>query len=286
MNLTEFIKSSKSESPHYVLLGHPVEHSWSPVMHNTALTYYNMEAHYYAIDLLNSELSDLATYLHNENFKGANITIPYKQLLFDYLDDLKPEAQKIGAVNTIIKENGYLNGANTDYYGFLEPLKDFSYEFEGLSAVVFGTGGASRAIVVALTHLGIKRIYMVSRSPGRQNSFNEIGQVQVVSYSNWTSFLDEVALVVNATPLGMHPHSDTSPVREQEKQFLCGRICYDIVYNPIRTKFLKQAAEAGAKTINGLEMFIQQGSKSFERWTGKPFPVEKIRNTLHEKLKN
>lgn len=286
MTLSEFINSSKSDTPYYLLFGHPVEHSWSPLMHNMALEYYNIDARYYAIDLLSSELSDLASFLYTENFKGANITIPYKQMLFDYMDEIEPFARQIGAINTILKQGQYLKGANTDFRGFLHPLKDYTDHIEGFSATVFGTGGASKAIVVGLLEMGIEKIFMVSRSPGTNNFYRDNEQVQIVSYHNWTSFLDEVALIVNATPLGMHPSTDRSPVRDAEQHWLADRICYDIVYNPIQTKFLTQASEAGAQTIDGLEMLIQQGSESFKLWTGNPFPADKIRDTLYEKLEN
>lgn len=285
MNLTEFRNSSQSNSPHFVLLGNPVGHSLSPLMHNAALNHYRFNARYHAIALQNRELSDLATYLNESNLLGANVTIPYKQVITDYLDIIGSSSRKIGAINTIVKDGYQLRGANTDYEGFLAPLGEYEYELEGTSALVFGTGGASRAIIVALNDIGLETIYVVSRTPDRTNSFfSNHNKARVVSYSNWTSFLDEVYLIVNATPLGMYPNIGQSPVRNEEVNYLADRICYDIVYNPIRTTFLKQAQKAGAKTINGLEMLIQQGSKSFKLWTGRPFPVEKIKDLLDEKF--
>lgn len=286
MNLTAFKKSSKSGSHHYLLLGHPVEHSWSPLMHNTALQHYGIDAQYHAIDLQNNELSDLSAYLNKKTFLGANITIPYKQLITEYLDEIRYPAGKIEAVNTIVKQNNRLIGYNTDYEGFLSPLEEFEDELLGFNAVVFGTGGAAKAIVVALIELGIKNIYLVSRTPGRITLFNNFEQVGVISYNEWTSLTEEVMLVVNATPLGMQPGTEKSPVRDSEIQFLRDCICYDIVYNPVKTKFLKQAERAEATTINGLEMLIQQGSRSFKLWTGRPFPTEIIRSILHERFKN
>lgn len=286
MTLSKFIQSPKSNYPYYVLLGHPVEHSWSPLMHNIALQHYNIEAEYHAINVQSNELSDLASFLNNDLFLGANVTIPYKQSIADYLDTIDSSAQEIGAINTIVKNDYQLEGYNTDYAGFTEPLREYQYELEGASAVVFGTGGAARAIVHGLTGMGIEEIFLVSRSPNRITSYTDNRRVQIVSYDNWSSFADEALLIVNATPLGMHPNIDSSPVRNQEKNNLEGKICYDIVYNPIETQFLKQASEAGAQTIDGLEMLIQQGSKSFKLWTGFPFPVNIVRDTLYDKLKN
>lgn len=286
MNLTEFKRSSLSDPPHYLLLGNPVGHSWSPLMHNTALSHYGIDAEYHAIAVESNELGDLAAHMNKESFLGANITIPYKQLIMDYLDRIDPSAKKIGAVNTILKNDFQLEGLNTDSYGFAAPLGDYEDEFFGTDAIVFGTGGASRAIVVSLIEMGLETIYLVSRSPNRINSFDEWEQVRVVSYHDWTSFLDEVYLIINATPLGMHPKVNESPVRDLERDCLEGRICYDLVYNPMRTKFLTQAEEVGATTIGGLEMLIQQGNQSFKLWTGRSFPLEIVRNKLYDKLEN
>lgn len=284
MNLTSFNKSSKSRSPHFLLFGHPVEHSWSPLMHNTALRHYGMEARYHAIDLQSSELTSLAAYMNREAFLGANITIPYKQVIVEYLDDIDGRARDIGAVNTVVKQGYSLKGYNTDWAGFLAPLDEYAGKLEGGRAIIFGTGGASRAIVVGLKQMNVEEICLISRKPQQITSFEGFEGVEVISYSEWTSRAEEAVLIVNATPLGMYPRTNKSPVREMEKQFLDESICYDIVYNPLKTKFLKQASSVGSKTIGGLEMLIQQGSRSFEYWTGKSFPVEIVRNKMHEKL--
>jgi shikimate dehydrogenase len=286
MTLSQFVQSTDSDRPHYLLLGHPVEHSWSPIMHNIALEHHGIDAKYYAIDVQNNELTDLASFFNGDLFLGANVTIPYKQSIADYMDNINSSAREIGAINTIVKNEYQLKGYNTDYAGFIDPLQAYEFELEGASAVIFGTGGAARAIVYGLTKMGVGEIFLVSRSPGRIASYRDYRQVQIVSYENWTSFADEALLIVNATPLGMHPKINSSPVRDQEKHYLEAKICYDIVYNPVETTFLKQASKVGAQTIDGLEMLIQQGSKSFELWTGHPFPVNIIRDTLYEKLKN
>lgn len=284
MNLTEFTRSDASKGPHYLLFGHPVEHSLSPLMHNLALDHHGLEGHYHAVDLQSNELAELASYLNKDQFWGANITIPYKQLIADYLDQIDDNAQKIGAVNTIRKHNSRLEGYNTDYDGFQAPLEEFEFALEGSDAIIFGTGGAARAIVVSLIDVGVERIYLVSRSPDRRSSFDDFLAAEVVSYHNWTSYADEATLIVNATPLGMHPNTDESPVHDAEFEWLEGRICYDIVYNPLQTKFLRQAEEAGATTIGGLEMLIHQAAESFKLWTGHLFPIKLVSNRLHEEL--
>lgn len=284
MTLSSFLKNNRSGKPHYVLLGHPVEHSWSPLMHNTALEYHNLDARYYAIDLQTKELGKLASYLNKNAFLGANVTIPYKQVISDYLDTIDSVAQSIGAVNTIICTDGRLCGTNTDIYGFSAPLQEYSHTLEGGRAIIFGTGGASKAIVAALVEIGMQELYLVSRSPQKIRSFENEEIVRVISYSEWAAYAGPASLIVNATPLGMTPNTDASPVRSAEQHLLSGSICYDIVYNPAETKFLKQAISAGAATIGGMEMLIQQGSRSFEYWTGYSFPIDNVRNLLYDKL--
>ena len=285
MTLSSFLKSGHAQQPHYVLFGHPVGHSLSPPMHNTALKYYGMPGRYYAVDLQPNELERLASYLNWDSFRGANITIPYKQMIGDYLDDIDPTAQSIGALNTIVKDSGRLRGLNTDLFGFKAPLREHSDKLEGGRGLIFGTGGASRAVVTALIELGMEELYLVSRDPQKVQSYNAMDRVGVIAYSQWPAYAEEAALLVNATPLGMAPRTEASPVNDQDRHFLAGRICYDLVYNPLETTFLGQAKSEGATTIGGLEMLIQQGSRSFEYWTGKPFPAEHIRTLLYEKLR-
>lgn len=286
MNLSEFQQSGHSLKPHFLLFGSPVSHSLSPLMHNTAAEYYGLEARYYAVELDSSELSDVAAHLNKESFQGANITIPYKRVFMEYMDELDNDAASIGAMNTIVKKAYSIKGYNTDSYGFSAPLFEFEAELAGGRAVIFGTGGASRAIIHALKGFQIEEIALISRNPSRRSDFKDDGLIRVESYDTWPALAEEAVLIVNATPLGMDPNSDSSPVREGEMGLLTGKICYDIVYKPLKTKFLLFAEEAGARTIGGLEMLIHQGSRSFELWTGRPFPVEKIRNKLYEAITN
>lgn len=285
MNLTSFLRSQEVTRPHYILFGNPVEHSLSPLMHNLALEYYDMEERYYAVELQSSELSILASYLNKDTLKGANVTIPYKQKIAEYLDEIDSAARAVGAVNTIVKKDYKLKGYNTDVSGFLAPLEDYLDHIMGGRSVIFGTGGASRALVTALNQVGIEEIYLVSRKPAKINSFDSFENVQIISYPEWSAYGEDAILIVNATPLGMEPRVEASPVGEGERQYLQNSICYDIVYNPLKTTFLKQAERAGAETIGGLEMLIEQGSRSFEYWTGNSFPLDIIRERLYGELK-
>lgn len=281
MNLNELQESEFSQSPHFLLIGNPVAHSISPLMHNTAAEYYNMSVRYFSVALDSSELGTFAAYLNNENLKGINITIPYKQLVMDYVDELTEECRHIGAVNTMVKDENRVIGYNTDAYGFLKPLEKFKNELTGGRAIIFGTGGASKAIVYALSQWGVKQIILVSRNANQKNLQEWSDRVQFCTYDAWTSFAEEAAIIINATPLGMEPHIKGSPVDIDEQHVLENKICYDIVYKPRKTTFLKMAEEVDARTIGGLEMLIQQGSRSFKLWTGKPFPIEHIQDTLN-----
>ena len=284
LNLTEFRNSEDRQRPHFLLFGNPVAHSLSPLMHNTAAEYYGIDIAYHAIRLEQFELTTLAAHLNDASFKGANITIPYKQVLMDFMDRLDDTASEIGAINTIVREPSALVGYNTDSYGFTVPLEDYEEELEDSKAVIFGTGGATKAIIHALRALDVAEIVLISRSPSANNSFAEQEGVRVESYDSWTAFAEETSLIVNATPLGMSPKTANAPIREKEKEMLSGKLCYDIVYNPVKTRFLSLAEEAGARTIGGLEMLMHQGSRSFELWTGKPFPITEVRKKLHEAI--
>jgi len=286
VNLTEFQKSEYSRSPHFLLLGYPVSQSLSPLMHNTASEHYGMDARYFPIALESNEFTLLASHFNNPLFKGANVTIPYKLMLRDYVDDMDESARAAGAVNTIVKRSAKVLGYNTDSYGFAVPLVEFQDELEDSTAVVFGTGGASRAVIRALRRMHVSTITLISRNPSQITSFEEEADIRIESYESWTAFADEAAIIVNSTPLGMEPDVESSPVRDDEKDYLSDKICYDIVYKPVETRFLALARDAGARTIPGLEMLIYQGSKSFELWTGKAFPIDKVRNRLHEAIEN
>lgn len=283
MEFTKFLHSESSRQPHYLLIGSPVTHSISPLMHNTALEHHNIKANYHAVSVRNSEISSLIAHFNRLEFLGANITIPYKETLFDAMDTLGMEAAQIGAINTIVKRDGKIVGENTDAYGFRVPLEDYEDELAGERAIIFGTGGATKAINFALLEMGVEEIVMVSRRPGR---YNEASDVIMCSYENWAAYAEEAAIIINATPLGMEPNTVASPVKDQEKGILSDKICYDIVYNPRQTKFLSQAKESGGTPIGGLDMLIHQGAKSFKLWTGQEFPLGLIKMKLDDVFPN
>lgn len=283
MTFSEFRNSQLADSPHFLLIGNPVSHSVSPLMHNTALEYHAIKAEYHAVAVSMSELSSVIAHFNNDHFLGANITIPHKQHLFDAVDEHTKTALSIGAINTILKRDNVLVGENTDVYGFKKPIGRYTDDLDLSRAIVFGTGGATKAIIYALNDLGFEEVVSVSRKPERHLPTEGI---IMSSYDLWTEFAEEASLIVNATPLGMSPNTNASPVNASEVDVLEGKLCYDIVYNPRETTFLRQAEQAGAIAVGGLDMLIYQGAASFKQWTGKEFPIELIKEKLDEFFPN
>lgn len=288
ISFDKFKKSSNSQEPHYLVVGHPLGHTLSPLMHTAALKHHNIKATYSAVDIRADELTGFIAWMNNENFKGCNITIPYKEQLFSAVDQHDASVRGINAINTISKSDSEetLIGSNTDIYGFSQSLKEYEDLIEGTRAIVFGTGGASKAVLIALEDLGVEEIVMVSRNPARLKKPISSLVYHIVDYNQWQAFADEASIFVNTTPLGMGYFKTKSIIDETDISLVENRICYDLVYNPEKTTLLKIAEKAGATTMNGLDMLIQQGSRSFEIWTGRKFPVTEIRELLSTHLRN
>lgn len=286
LSFDEFKKSSNSQKPHYLVVGHPLGHTLSPLMHNAAFKYHSIKATYTAVEIRPDELTAFIAWINNDNFKGCNITIPYKEQLFTVVDELDLSVRGIQAINTISKSesDGTVIGSNTDIYGFSQPLKNFKESIEGSRAIVFGTGGASKAALIALEDFGIEEIVLVSRNPaGIQKPMSDV-TYHVVDYNQWQAFADETSIFVNTTPLGMGNLKNRSVIDKSDISLVENKLCYDLIYNPGKTLFLGMAEEAGATTMNGLDMLIHQGSRSFEIWTGKEFPIAEIKGLLSTHL--
>lgn len=277
----DFLHSEEADRPHYMVVGHPIGHSLSPLMHELALRHHGLSGRYHAIDLEPADLQTFISRINRDELLGANVTIPYKRDFLTVVDRLDETARAVGAVNTLVKRSGELIGYNTDVDGFLKPLEPYAGRLSGAGAIVFGSGGASRAVIHALKLMDVSEITVVSRSPGSM----ELEGVSACGYENWQARLEECELLVNTTPLGMAPDTGRSVIRDSEAELLEGRICYDLVYNPLRTRFLEQAEEAGATAIGGLEMFIGQGDRAFELWTGKRFPLNEVSEAVRMRLR-
>ncbi len=284
MLISEFIASDYKDQHFVVVIGHPVSHSRSPEIHNVALSYHNLDVRYYALECPESELHLIPELFKLNWFCGANVTIPLKKKIIEFLDDSDESARDIGAVNTVVSDpqTGQLLGYNTDAYGFMVPLREVH---DIRTVTILGTGGASRAICHALLKHGVEKLFLVSR---RQNNqvldFEQPGRLTRITYDDLEHAIVHSDLIVNCTPVGMHPETEQSPIPDTLMPLLKGKYCYDIIYNPPETTLLQKAKANKALTIGGLDMFIHQAARSFELWFGKPMPIDLVRNVLLEMI--
>jgi shikimate dehydrogenase len=266
------------------LIGDPVEHTMSPAMHNAAFKKLGLDYLYIPFRVKAAALARAVAGLRALNVRGFNVTIPHKVSIIPMLDSLDPLAEKIGAVNTVVNDNGKLMGYNTDAEGFLRALTDKGIGPQGKNIVVLGAGGASRAISYILAEKGA-RLTVLNRKLELDWAENiarlirkELGKnvrVGELNSRNLSSALEKADILVNATSVGMSPSSFKSPVPAKLLQRRL--VVFDIVYNPMMTRLLKEAKTAGAKVISGVDMLAWQGALAFEKWTGRPAPVDLMR---------
>ena len=261
----------------------PGKQSLSPVFQQAAFDHLGIAVTYQHWPTPADGLETRVLGLQAPDVLGVNVTIPHKEACLPLVDDLDPLVRRVGALNTIFNDGGTLRGYNTDVEGFLRPLQDAFFEPRGCTAVVAGAGGAARAVVVALAEAGAARIAVVNRTLERaQRLVSELSAavkpVQLVaaidSRESWEKAAAEAGLLVNCTSLGTAgtPEEDRSPmpsdlIRSQA-------LVYDLVYQPAETRLIRDARQAGARTIGGLPMLIYQGAASFKLWTGKDAPVD------------
>ncbi|MEJ2100514.1 MAG: shikimate dehydrogenase [Desulfobacterales bacterium] len=260
------------------LLGNPVEHSLSPVMHNQALAAVGYNGIYLAFKI--TDLDAAIKGIKALNFKGASITIPHKVNVIQYLDDVDDAAAKIGAVNTIVNQNGKLIGYNTDCQGALEALKTKT-AIQGKSVAVVGAGGAARAVGFGLVSSG-GRVTVFNRSRATGERLAADLKADFFPLSDWQS--NRYEILINATPVGMYPDTGATPV--PQKNLSKEMIVMDIVYNPLKTRLLKEAEAKGCQTISGITMFVFQAALQFELWTGRKAPVDIMQRSVLEALKS
>lgn len=276
------------------LLGHPVEHSLSPLIHNTAFEAQTVNAVYVATPVRPEDLADAVAGLRALHFLGANVTLPHKQAILPLLDACTERAEAVGAVNTVVRdETGtapILRGDNTDVPGFLAPLKETraSASVQGGAVLIFGSGGAARAVAYAvLQAFAPSRLTLAARSPDKAErlaedlaAYDPNEALCVVPMREAGPMVRTSHLLVNATPLGMYPHTDGTPW-SQVGDISPEHVVYDLVYNPEETRFLREAAARGAITVSGLEMLIAQAAAAYRQWTDQPMPVKTVRTALY-----
>ena len=247
----------------YGLLGEKLSHSLSPKIHDLIFKAIDIDGGYKLFEVEKSNLEKFTEGLKIFNIKGVNVTIPYKEDIMKYLDEVSPEAKRIGAVNTVSLINEKLYGDNTDYYGFGYMLQYNNVETNNKIAVILGNGGACRGALYYLLDNGIKHVYIVSRSPKDRNIFNE-KRVSLISYKELNELNGDI--LINSTPVGMYPNVDGCPI--EEKVISNFNTIIDLIYNPEITKLLSKGKSLGKVTIGGLYMLVGQAIKAEEIWQG------------------
>ena len=269
------------------LIGHPVEHSFSPPMHNAAFKELGMDYAYVAFDVNPNDLKSAIEGAKSLNIKGFNVTIPHKIEVMQYLNELDEVAELIGAVNTIDFKD--LKGYNTDGIGAIRAIEEVS-SVKNKNVVVAGAGGASRAISFYLAKFGADSITILNRNVEKAKSLagdvaksDLIGDVNSDSISEINAYLKDADILVDTTPLGMDPHIDDEPIAKADAMHE-NLVVFDAVYNPNETVLLKEAIRAGAKPVYGIRMLLYQGAESFKIWTGRDAPIDVMQNALNEHL--
>ena len=270
------------------IFGYPIGHSVSPAMHRAAFKHAGIiDATYTAWPTHPDELATGIDGLLKEGLKGANVTVPHKRAAMELLSEIDGgvidgRAREIGAVNTIVNKGGWLFGTNTDAYGFLESLRvESGFDPRGADVALIGAGGAARAAAYALADAGARSLAIANRTPQRAAELaSEIAKPGVsargigLDAPDFANACANASLIVNSSSVGMlgGPAEAASPV--PRGAITRGCVVYDMVYNPMETPLLTQAADAGAQTVGGLPMLVHQGAEAWSLWTGRDAPVE------------
>ncbi|MBD8069226.1 shikimate dehydrogenase [Bacillus sp. PS06] len=255
----------------YGVIGDPIAHSMSPDMHNDLFQFYNLHARYHAFHVKQEHLRDAIKGFKAIGLSGFNVTIPHKVAILEMLDEVEEVAANIGAVNTVVNENGKLVGYNTDGQGYITSLMTkIKKELKECQVLIIGAGGAARGIYISLAAAGVKTIDIVNRTA--ENADKIIASCRYKTSSSYYEIsgneydLTKYDIIINTTSIGMHPNIDQTPIPIE--QDLSGTVVSDIIYNPLETSFLKDAQRNGAIIDNGIGMFVYQGALAFEKWTG------------------
>lgn len=276
------------------VIGAPIAHSLSPELHNYIFQKFNLNYCYHAFQVLPQNLENTISAFKVLNFRGINVTIPYKESVLKYMDELSEAALNLGAVNTIqFRINGKLAGYNTDGTGFLKSLGKFREKLKGETALILGAGGSARAVIFALIKDGIGAIRIYNRTLINGQKTTEFIKVRcgfqnisahALCAEDLSHSLQAAALLVNTTPVGMTPGDEHCPIGENVP-IPSGILVVDLIYNPLETRLLKKARGAGANIINGLDMLIYQGLESLQIWTNLIFDEGRLLPELRSHLK-
>jgi shikimate dehydrogenase len=266
------------------VIGHPIAHTLSPAMHNAAIEYLGLDYIYLPFPIAPAQLAIALDGFAAMGVVGLSVTIPHKQAVIPHLAKISDLAQAVGAVNTLRWTEAGWEGTNTDVAGFISPLQAMQRDWSREVAVVLGNGGAARAVVAGCHQLGFREIWVVGRNRTNLEEFQASWtsvNCQTYLWEELPSLINQASLLVNTTPIGMHPQTGDSPVSGELMDRLPSQaIIYDLIYTPHPTELLKLATARGATTIDGIEMLVQQGSVAFEWWLDRQAPVAIMRQAL------
>lgn len=271
------------------LIGYPIKQSFSPFIHNVAAELTGTKIIYMPFEVHSSNLKNAVRGMVALGLKGFNVTVPHKVKVVDYVNKLSEEASVIGSVNTVVNELGKLIGYNTDVNGILDSLAPYKSQISGNEVCVIGAGGSARAVIYTLIrNFKPQKIYLVNRTEQHAEALKQHFKSKMkfddivtkeLQQPDLINVLSSCSLIVNSTSVGMYPTTDDS-VLSTADIFKKDQVVFDLVYNPIKTKFIQLADSKNAVTINGLNMLVQQAAKSFNLWTGNEFPAEKVYKSL------
>jgi shikimate dehydrogenase len=265
----------------YAVIGDPIDHSLSPAIHNAAFGFLRMDCTYIAYRIPKGELASGIEALKKIQISGFNVTVPHKIEMMKFLDEADETCTKIGATNTVVNNNGFLKGYNTDMDGFLDPIKKRNIDCRDSDVLIVGAGGAARAIVVGFAKEKVRKITIANRTRERADELikfaNNLGmQSDYSDLSNAGNIAGKYKFIVNATSMGLKGNACPISTRAITKD----SIVYDIVYMPVETELIEQSKKQGATIIYGWEMLLGQAMRSFEIWTGQEAPYQAMKLTL------
>jgi shikimate dehydrogenase len=257
------------------LLGYPVKHSFSPTMHNAAFEKLGLNYRYVAFEVKPEMLKEAVDGIRALGLAGVNVTVPHKENVIQYLDEVDPESSFIGAVNTIANSDGRLKGYNTDGRGFMRSLEEEGIGVEGKKILIVGSGGAARAIGYYLSEKAHELSVFDVITEKARTLTEDLKKRGKVSHMESVNGIENMDIIINATPLGL---KEEDPLPFDLSAISPSQVIGDLIYK--ETRLLREAASVGCKTFNGLGMLIWQGALAFELWTGKPSPYEIMRDAL------
>lgn len=272
----------------YAIIGDPIEHSLSPILHTAAFAALGIDATYERLLVRGDDLGRTWSERLRKEFDGFNVTMPHKTAVIPLLDEVDELARTVGAVNTVVRRDGRLEGMNTDVFGIRRALAPFAASVRGRPAIIIGAGATARSAVAALAaELAPSRLTFLVRDPDRASSHLGLS-ARILGCPTEALRLDEpavgrtlteAALILQSTPVGMIPDVDRSPLPIPHR-FSADQTLFDVIYRPMETALMQAARRSGANVVGGLELFLHQGAAAFEVWTGRPMPLDLVRPAI------